>query len=169
MIIYRPGAVTAEQIKEVAGPVELYCGDKALRETPIETLPSPGVGMRHYAPRARLVLIETQAGAPDHELERRLAEAAAGERGQRLGVMLPGGIDAPREIAATRIYPWGVWGVPESLAQGLYAGLRALDAARCTVILCPLPPANGLGTAIRDRLRKAGSKGARERESRNRG
>src|SRR5271166_2524667 len=58
MVIYRPGAVTAEQIREVAGPVEMYRGGGALRETPAEALPSPGVGMRHYAPRARLVLVE---------------------------------------------------------------------------------------------------------------
>jgi len=41
------------------------------------------------------------------------------------------------------------------LAHGLYAGLRALDAQGCTVILCPVPPAKGIGAAIRDRLRKA--------------
>ena len=35
-------------------------------------LPSPGVGMRHYAPRARLILIE----GSQTELPARLAEAA---------------------------------------------------------------------------------------------
>ncbi len=53
------------------------------------------------------------------------------------------------------IFPWGRWAAPEELARNLYAGLRALDALGCTVILCPLPPAEGLGAAIRDRLRKA--------------
>ena len=50
---------------------------------------------------------------------------------------------------------WGRWTKPEELARELYAGLRALDAEGCTVILCPLPPAEGIGVAIRDRLRKA--------------
>ena len=62
MMIYRPGAVTAEQIREIAGPVEFYQGGEALRETPAEALPSPGVGLRHYAPTARLVLIEAPEG-----------------------------------------------------------------------------------------------------------
>ena len=70
MVIYRPGAVTAEQIREVAGPVEMYRGAGTLHETPAEALPSPGVGMRHYAPRARLVLVE----APLEELGTRFAE-----------------------------------------------------------------------------------------------
>jgi L-threonylcarbamoyladenylate synthase len=54
------------------------------------------------------------------------------------------------------VFPWGRWAVPAELAQRLYAGLRELDAEECTVILCPLPPAEGIGAAIRDRLLKAG-------------
>ena len=157
MMIYRPGAVTMEQISEVAGPVELYRGDDVLRETPEAAMPSPGVGLRHYSPRARLVLIE----APDEELDACIAKAAKAEQGERLGVMLPGGVAAPREIEA-RIYEWGRWGEPETLARELYAGLRALDAAGCNVIVCPVPTAEGIGAAIRDRLQKAGNKRTRE-------
>jgi L-threonylcarbamoyladenylate synthase len=154
MVIYRPGAVTAEQIRAIAGAVELHQGGEMLREMPAEALPSPGVGMRHYAPKARLMLIE----APDDELGECLAEAASAVRDERLGVMLPAGIAAPQEFADAQVYPWGDWRAPETLAQGLYAGLRALDAADCAVILCPLPRAEGIGVAIRDRLRKAGSR-----------
>ena len=78
MMIYRPGAITAEQIREIAGPVSTTMA-KPLRETPAEALPSPGVGLRHYAPTARLVLIEAQ----NAELGARLAEAARAERGER--------------------------------------------------------------------------------------
>lgn len=158
MSIYRPGAVTAEQIRDVAGPVELLQDGERLQEAPTEALPSPGVGLRHYAPRARLVLIE----APFGELGASLAEAARVERAKRLGVMLPAGVRAPAEIAADRVYAWGKWDALEELAQRLYAGLRALDGSGCTVILCPVPPAEGLGAAIRDRLEKAGNKGPKE-------
>jgi L-threonylcarbamoyladenylate synthase len=164
MVIYRPGAVTAEQIVEIAGPVAPYRSGEPLRETlpdaPVAALPSPGVGLKHYAPRARLVLID----APIGELSTCLAGAARSEPGERLGLMLPEGIKpstdimVAQQIEAAQIYPWGRWDAPETLAQGLYAGLRALDAAGCTVILCPLPPAVGIGAAIRDRLIKAGSR-----------
>jgi L-threonylcarbamoyladenylate synthase len=154
MVIYRPGAVTAEQIRAVAGPVEMYRDAEALRETPAEALPSPGVGMRHYAPRARLVLVD----APLEELGKRLAEIARGIQGKTVGVMLPEGVARPAVIAEERVFLWGRWGTPEELAQRLYAGLRALDAAGCTVILCPLPAEKGIGAAIRDRLKKAGTK-----------
>jgi L-threonylcarbamoyladenylate synthase len=41
------------------------------------------------------------------------------------------------------------------LARRLFSGLRELDAAGATVILCPLPEERGIGVALRDRLLKA--------------
>ena len=155
MTIYRPGVVTAEQIRELAGPVELLKGSGGRQTTPAEALPSPGMGMRHYAPRARLVLVEARV----EELSARLDQAANGCRGEQIGVMLPASVAAPPGVAAERVYAWGRWDTPEELARGLYAGLRKLDAAGCTIILCPLPPAEGIGAAIRDRLKKAAVRG----------
>ena len=152
MVIYRPGVVTAEQIRAVAGAVEAFSGSGELAEEPREALPSPGVGLRHYAPRARLVLVD----APLPELGARLAEAARGWAGERVGFMLPTEVASPVDGAAA--FAWGRWADPEELARELYAGLRALDAAGCTVILCPLPPPEGIGAAIRDRLAKAGTR-----------
>jgi L-threonylcarbamoyladenylate synthase len=149
MVIYRPGAVTAEQIGAVAGAVVLF--KDVAGETPTQPLPSPGVGLRHYAPKARLVLV----GAPERQLGARLAEAARSRAGEVLGVMLPDGVATPHGIEASRVFAWGRWEALDELAHRLYAGLRALDAAGCSVILCPLPPAVGIGAAIRDRLRKA--------------
>jgi L-threonylcarbamoyladenylate synthase len=154
--IYRPGAVTAEQIRAVAGAVEVFRGSRELAETPRAALPSPGLGLRHYAPRARLVLVE----APLAELSARLAEAALGWPAEWLGFMLPAEVASPVEDAA--VFAWGRWSAPDEMARDLYAGLRALDAHGCTVILCPLPPDEGIGAAIRDRLRKAAHGGAVE-------
>jgi L-threonylcarbamoyladenylate synthase len=151
MMIYRPGAVTAEQIRAVAGPVEVFRGG-GLEVSTREALPSPGLGLRHYAPKATLVLVE---GEPA-ELRARLGEAVLRWPGERVGVMLPA------EVAALNLgeveFKWGRWAAPEEMARELYAGLRALDAAACTVIVCPVPQAEGIGAAIRDRLGKAGNR-----------
>ncbi|MGA9068835.1 MAG: L-threonylcarbamoyladenylate synthase [Terracidiphilus sp.] len=152
MIIYRPGAVTSEQIQEAAGAVEVFKPSGELLETPKSALPSPGVGLRHYAPKARLVLVEGGLA----ELDAKLAGLALQFSGERVGVMLPGEVAAPKGAAA--VFAWGSWTAPEELAHRLYAGLRALDEAGCTVILCPVPPAEGIGAAIRDRLLKAGNR-----------
>ncbi|HEU5351086.1 MAG TPA: L-threonylcarbamoyladenylate synthase [Terracidiphilus sp.] len=150
MVLYRPGAITTEQIAAVAGPVVLHSPTQSTEDQPPEALPSPGVGLRHYAPRAQLILVD----APFAELPAHLARAAAAHAGKHVGLLLPAELSVAAPQGA-EIFPWGSWHAPETLAQSLYAGLRALDAAGCAVILCPLPPAEGLGAALHDRLRKA--------------
>jgi L-threonylcarbamoyladenylate synthase len=149
MVIYRPGAVTVEQIRAVAGPVEVFLNEK-IEIVPREAMPSPGVGIRHYAPKARLVLVEGKLS----ELGARLAETARQWDGELVGVMLPAEVAAPVGVAA--VFAWGRWSATEEMARDLYAGLRTLDAQGCTVIVCPMPPVEGIGVAIRDRLIKAG-------------
>ena len=156
MVIYRPGAVTAEQIRVVGGAVKVYQSEGELADVPMEALPSPGVGLRHYAPKARLVLVE----GPIESLGKLLIQRAQGLEKERLGVLLPAEIGSP--VAGAEVYAWGRWADPEELARNLYAGLRELDGRGCTAILCPVPAGKGIGEAIRDRLRKAGNKGTRE-------
>ena len=153
VVIYRAGAVTADMLAEIAGveSVKSFNGAQAAVDgAPAESLPSPGVGIRHYAPRARVVLV---SGAPEcarTDLLRELAEAAA--EGLKTGVMLPDGWNAG---PAASTFNWGAWADPATLAQRLFAGLRALDDAGSEVIVCPLPGSGGLGDALRDRLQKA--------------
>ena len=155
MLIYRPGAVTAEQIESAAGPVRQYISD-AMDTSPatMAALPAPGVGMRHYAPRAKLILID----APLDALEGQLA-AEIGRHGgaSPIGLLVPVELDRSALAAGENVIacPWGAWNNPAELAQRLYALLRDLDRRGCGVILCPLPPAEGIGVAIRDRLAKA--------------
>jgi L-threonylcarbamoyladenylate synthase len=156
MTIYRPGAITAYQISTVAGPVE-YFQERMLPQTSVpEALPSPGIGLRHYAPRARLILVDV--AGPLADLPVQMASAALPYKKQRIGIMLPtelanASFEPP--IQGAVVYAWGYWNGPHELAERLYAGLRALDAQGCDVILCPLPGETGIGDAIRDRLRKA--------------
>ena len=159
MVIYRPGAITADQIREIAGPVEVF-RPSAAGAVP-EALPSPGVGLRHYAPKARLILVD----APLGELAARLAEAARPYAKERLGLMLPAELantDLGPPLRAAAEFQWGRWAFPDEMASCLYAGLRALDAQGCSVILCPMPPTAGVGTAIRDRLHKASYSGEKK-------
>ncbi len=149
MILYRPGAITVAQIEAVAGEVRIFePSSDDFNAASQRALPSPGVGLRHYAPRARLVLIDAHRSQLQAELER----AAEAHCEEKIGVMLPRGIDAP---AGVSIFPWGDWESPDELGQRLFAGLRQLDAEGCGIILCPIPTGEGIGAAIGDRLRKA--------------
>jgi L-threonylcarbamoyladenylate synthase len=117
-----------------------------------EALPSPGVGIRHYAPRARVILVEDDFARSNKPLELSLVGAIDSHAEQRVGVMLP---DEWNASCADCIFRWGPWHEPEVLARRLYTGLRALDDAGAEVIVCPVPQMRGIAEAIRDRLRKA--------------
>jgi L-threonylcarbamoyladenylate synthase len=139
-VMYRPGGVSREQLEKLVGRVSIF--HPAAIEGEPESLPSPGVGIRHYAPRARLVLVR----------DAKELKAEVDAAGKSVGVMLPDGWDAS---SAAMVYRWGSWGDGEVLARRLFAGLRELDEAGAEVIVCPVPQMGGIGAAIRDRLEKA--------------
>lgn len=143
MVLYRQGGVSAAEIERVTGrSVSVYAPPAGVA-TP-ESLPSPGVGVRHYAPRARLVLVSS-------EVEMLTVLGAANR--EHTGVMISAGWDVPWRGPT---FSWGRWADAGSLAEGLYRGLRALDACGVHVIVCPLPAGDGsLVEAVRDRLLKA--------------
>jgi L-threonylcarbamoyladenylate synthase len=151
-VVYRPGAVSLEQLAAVWPGVVAYQEEGLTEAQNPMSLPSPGVGIRHYAPRARLVLIEYD----NAQAERLAAALAKASIEGRVGVLLPEGfMPGFTQPANVKCFDWGVWARPESMASSLFAGLRSLDAAGVETILCPVPPAEGIGRAICDRLYKA--------------
>jgi L-threonylcarbamoyladenylate synthase len=151
MVVYRPGAITLEQIAAATGVAVRLFEPNAISSAQPQSLPSPGVGLRHYAPRARLVLIETsQDEGLSHMLldQNRLEQVA----GLRVGLMLP---DGWALLPESSTFSWGPWADLDELARRLFAGLRLLDERGVDVILAPLPPPGGVADAIRDRLQKA--------------
>jgi L-threonylcarbamoyladenylate synthase len=149
MVLYRQGGISAGQIEAVVKRrISVYHRTDDVTKAPArpESLPSPGVGIRHYAPRARLMLVHTQADLDD------LLHHVTPEQ---TGVMLPLGWAVPDWTG--RVFAWECWNDPGALARTLYTGLRALDDMRVNTIVCPLPPAGDqpLVEAIRDRLLKA--------------
>jgi L-threonylcarbamoyladenylate synthase len=143
-ILYRPGMVTFQQLQSLCPSLLAY---RESQDGASAAQPSPGVGLKHYSPRARLILSENA----DAGTLLKMAEQLHAE-GETVGIMSPvARLDANPYL----IYEWSEMSDPQKLAQRLFAGLRELDAAGATVIVCPLPREEGLGIAIRDRLIKA--------------
>jgi L-threonylcarbamoyladenylate synthase len=134
--VLRPGMIARHDIARVAGAAD--GGEFPVDEFPVdeERPRSPGMMAKHYAPRARVVLLDRAA------LLRRLADESG-----RTGVIAFGPVDA----ATVEIMP----GDPAGYARRLYAALHALDEARCEIILVERPPASAEWAAIRDRLQRA--------------
>ncbi len=118
--VLRAGAVTASQLGAALGrPVVTRVGG-AVR--------APGTLASHYAPRARVVLVDDDAR--EAEARRRAAD------GERVALLT-----LPADAAAA--------------ARSLYATLRALDADGYDVILAALPADTEANAAVRDRLTRA--------------
>lgn len=156
-IIYRPGVISLEQIRAAGVDVVLYREAVEKQAAEPASLPSPGVGLRHYAPRAQLILVDGSGEEQIAALREALRQAK--QNGARHGVMLPDTFESAMNESGGIIYRWGKWNDAEELAQRLFAGLRSLDKAGAMVIVCPLPAAVGIGVAMRDRLMKAARKG----------
>lgn len=148
MVIYRAGAITEEMLFRASGvPAEPYIAEAGKHSGPV-SLPSPGVGLRHYAPAATLVLSGPSVQALEDQIER-------AQRGEgRIGVLLPKDWRL-HPSDSLDLQPWGFWEDPGSLGAELFAGLRALEGRGVSTIVCPLPAPGGFRDALRDRLIKA--------------
>jgi L-threonylcarbamoyladenylate synthase len=118
--LLRPGGIPTETIAELLG-----AAPAAARG------PSRAAGMvaSHYAPRARVHLVER--GADAAVVAGRLVTAGRTVRT----------VDGSDDLVA--------------YARSLYAQLRDADTDGCTDVVAVIPPPQGLGHAIRDRLQKA--------------
>ncbi|MEV7805620.1 L-threonylcarbamoyladenylate synthase [Microbispora sp. NPDC088329] len=134
--VLRPGGVTREDLEAVLGSPLAVPSTSRIRV--------PGQHPSHYAPRARVVLVEPEKVVAEAEL--------AQELGHRVGVFLP------PSFADAEVKAHAVVALPDSMAayaHGLYGFLRELDQRGCDLIVASLPVEEGLGLAIANRLRRA--------------
>ncbi len=128
--ILRRGGVSREVLEDVLGaPVE-EAGPSGVR--------APGSHPSHYAPRATVVPLAA------HEIDAFVASEPPFVLVSRKAPPLPAGarwVALPSDSAV--------------LAQQLYALLRELDASGASRIGIEVPPPDGLGWAIADRLARA--------------
>ncbi|MFC9536479.1 L-threonylcarbamoyladenylate synthase [Streptomyces sp. NPDC056975] len=134
--ILRPGGVTREDLEAVMGCPLAVPSTSRVRV--------PGQHPSHYAPRARVILVEPERVVSEAEL--------AQELGHRVGVFVPSSFaDAPLKVHAVVTVP----GSLAAYARGLYGFLRELDEQGCDLIVASVPVEEGLGLAIANRLGRA--------------
>ncbi|MFO1401467.1 MAG: L-threonylcarbamoyladenylate synthase [Steroidobacteraceae bacterium] len=139
--LLRPGGISVAQLRAVVGEVAVGADAIAPRV--------PGSGAAHYAPATPLVLV------PPGDIDAQAQALSAG--GQRIAVL------ALRPPLGTHKYVTWINGGsrPEAYAHDLYANLRTLDRAGCARILVQEVPREEAWDAIRDRLVRAATGGAR--------
>jgi len=142
--LLRPGGVSLEALRAVCPALEYaphFLGDDQLA-------PAPGAMLRHYSPRARLLLF-----AGDDE-----AAVSAAMRAEIVGRdnvgLLASDADA-LQFADLNIPTETLGSNAEEAALRLFAAMRALDRRGLDTIVARAPKKQGLGLALWDRLLRA--------------
>ncbi|MBQ9086092.1 MAG: threonylcarbamoyl-AMP synthase [Clostridia bacterium] len=144
-VLLRPGAITADALSCVCEKVTVAPAVTELLKENERPL-SPGMKYRHYAPKIPLVLLEGEEENVLHFLRRAqnaekctilcYYEELALLRNERLI-----DIGSEKDLAAQ--------------AHTLFAALRRADELDCDIIYAHLPPTEGLGLALYNRLIRA--------------
>jgi L-threonylcarbamoyladenylate synthase len=131
--LLRPGGVPREDIERVLGhPLAEVAAGIAVEDAPL----APGMLASHYAPHTRMRL-----------------NAHRVETGEALLAFGPATVAGAQQAVKTlNLSPRG--DLIEAAAN-LFSHLRALDAAKATMIAVMPLPQDGLGEAINDRLQRA--------------
>ena len=132
--ILRPGGVNAEAIARVLGRRATASLRGAVR--------APGMHPSHYAPATSLELCAGHEAAP------RAAKLVS--LGRRVGVL-----SLTRTEVSGAAATWDAGGDIAVFARSLYRVMRQADTEGLDVLVVALPPDEGLGVAVRDRLHRA--------------
>jgi L-threonylcarbamoyladenylate synthase len=162
--VLRPGGITLRQLAEVSdAPVvrgegsperaealsdQVGGGEEAFRPR------APGMKYTHYAPQARLTIVQGSDVPVVAETIRRGLDDAR-QNGEKTAVLAPEEHVALYREAADLVIPCGSLGDLPAAAAGLFAALRRMDEAGIVCAYAEGYPEEEIGLAIMNRLRKA--------------
>ena len=148
-MILRPGAVTIDMLEEVIGDVSV---DKTLLGSESQTPPkAPGMKYRHYAPKAKLTIVE--GNIREEVLAIRQLAYEAVRSGKRVGVIATNETQSYYSNGVVKNI--GSRENEKTIARNLYAVLRDFDAEEVDEIYSESFALQGIGNAIMNRLEKA--------------
>lgn len=158
-VLLRPGAVPVEALRRYIPALRIHSrlvlhhneGAQGDQEDHGAGSKAPDIKYRQYAPQAPVVLVLGENVTEVHKIIRNLV-AAAGAAGLRTGLLLATelGDGWPEPQVA-----WGSLQEPETLAAGLFDGLRQLDRAGVDLIVTHGVEPAGIGLAVSNRLVEA--------------
>jgi L-threonylcarbamoyladenylate synthase len=150
-MVLRPGGTPFEALQKALGSVQLHPFVVAEKELPLGKARSPGMRHKHYAPNAKVLLVEGSVAAvtakikelvDDYRLEAcKVGVLATDETAAQYGADVVKSLGSRFNLAV--------------VAQNLFRLLREFDAEGVDVIIAEGVPADGLGLAVMNRLRKA--------------
>jgi len=149
--ILRPGGTTLEVLCKVLGNVKLHPFVAADKEIAIGESRSPGMKHKHYAPKAKLILVEGNISAVAEKINE-IADVYR-QKGCKVGILSTDENETKYEGAVVKSL--GSRFNLDAIAQNLFRLLREFDAESVEVIIAEGLPSEGIGLAVMNRLRKA--------------
>ncbi len=148
-ILLRPGGVTLEELKEILGKVKVHPIVKAEKKFGGE-VKSPGMKYRHYAPNARVIVVEGEG----KKVQKKIQELANHYKkmGEKVGILTT---NKKNNYSANITTFLG--NTPEKIAHNLFEILREMDKQKVDTIIAEGVETKKLGLAIMNRLKKAAS------------
>lgn len=142
-ILLRPGGVSAEEIRETIGDLEI---DKAVFSSlDKESKPSsPGMKYKHYSPKAELILIKSK--------QEKYISFVNSQKGDRIYSLC---FDEDIELIKKNAFSYGKTSDSREQARNLFECLRKLDDLNAKTIYARVPEQNGVGLAVYNRLIRA--------------
>lgn len=138
-VILRPGAVTKEMLEEVIGEVEISPAVlEGMAEN--ETAASPGMKYKHYAPKAKIIIVNAR---------RERYEKFVNSRKNAFALCFEGdNVTVPKVT-------YGAENSDLSQAREIFDALRTLDDMGAKKVYARIPKKTGVGMAVYNRLIRA--------------
>jgi L-threonylcarbamoyladenylate synthase len=149
--ILRPGGTPYEVLKETLGKVVLNPVAVADRDLPIEKVRSPGIKHKHYAPSADVIVVEGEVSAVVSKIGELINFYRQNNR--KIGVLATD--ETVHYYRADVVKSLGSRSDLVVVARNLFRLLREFDLEEVDVIIAEGVPAEKLGLAVMNRLRKA--------------
>ncbi|MBQ4619614.1 MAG: threonylcarbamoyl-AMP synthase [Clostridia bacterium] len=143
--VLRPGGITPKMIADIVGEVEVAGSVmRPLKEG--ETVLSPGMKYKHYAPEGSLVIVKGN--------QKKVAEAILNmydaTEGEKCILALEGNL---KNYPGKNVFSLGK--DPKEMAHRLFDALREMDARGVSAIFSEAVDAEGIGLAVMNRLGRA--------------
>lgn len=143
--VLRPGGVTPKMIADIVGEVEVAGSVmRPLKEG--ETVLSPGMKYKHYAPEGSLVIVKGAAEKVAHAI----IDMYDATEGEKCILALEGNLSL---YEGRNVFSLGK--NPEEMAHKLFDALREMDARGVNAIFSEAVDAEGIGLAVMNRLGRA--------------
>ncbi len=147
--LLRPGGITPRQIEDIIGAVDI--DPSILSDVHLEKVSSPGMKYKHYAPKAKVVLL--------HGTSDKFTRFVNEQKGDGVGALCFAEEEQALSVPALSL---GSIENPMDWMFTLFDCLRKADEQGFSLVYAHCPPKEGVGLAVYNRLIRAAAFDERE-------